>query len=131
MLKSVIRKNKDYPDGTPCNEWRIIDLKEYYPHKTGNCRTHNPLCRVPLNDKAKYEEGTCNNDRLSNESNRIHKDKDSRKEQPPNTQGFILLLSTSPVSMSAPDTDRNANGRLGTNPTMMILTPKCQEQESH
>ena len=28
MLKSVTRKNKDYPDGMPCNEWRIIDLKD-------------------------------------------------------------------------------------------------------
>ena len=38
---------------------------EYYPHKTGNCRTHNPLCRVPLNDKAKAlidkYRGTCGN----------------------------------------------------------------------
>ncbi|MDE6648544.1 MAG: hypothetical protein K2K45_01295 [Muribaculaceae bacterium] len=43
----------------------------------------------------------------------------------------IFFLSISLVSMSAPDTDRNVNGRLGTNPPMMILTPKCQEQESH
>ena len=27
-VEYVTRKKKDNPDGTPCSEWRIIDLKD-------------------------------------------------------------------------------------------------------
>lgn len=58
----VTRKKKDNSDGTPCNEWRIIDLKDvsdlegresiiasYDDNRTLNPRLKNPVGHISLN----------------------------------------------------------------------------------
>lgn len=58
----VTRKKKDNPDGTPCNEWRIIDLKDvsdldgresiiasFKDNRALNPRLNNPVGHISLN----------------------------------------------------------------------------------
>ena len=58
----VTRKKKDNPDGTPCNEWRIIDLKDvsdlegresiiasFEDNRALNPRLKNPVGHISLN----------------------------------------------------------------------------------
>lgn len=58
----VTRKKKDNPDGTPCNEWRIIDLKDvsdlegresiiasFKDNRALNPRLKNPVGHISLN----------------------------------------------------------------------------------
>ncbi len=58
----VTRKKKDNPDGTPCKEWRIIDLKDvsdlegresiiasFEDNRALNPRLKNPVGHISLN----------------------------------------------------------------------------------
>ena len=72
-VEYVTRKKKDNPDGTPCSEWRIIDLKDvsdlvgresiiasFEDNRALNPRLKNPVGHISLNfhadDKDKIDE---------------------------------------------------------------------------